>query len=67
MHSLILDHPMVDGNKRLGIASTVIFLERNGLVLAADNTELEAFTLRVAQGGVAVDEIAGWFRSHTIR
>lgn len=31
LHSLAANHPLIDGNKRLAIASAVIFLARNGI------------------------------------
>jgi death-on-curing protein len=65
MHSIIENHPMVDGNKRLGVASAGIFLQLNGWRLAATNTELAVFTLRVAQGEVDVAEIGAWLASHS--
>ncbi len=64
MHSLILGHPMMDGNKRLGITAAAIFLEYNGLELTADHRELEVFVLRVAQGHIGVDEITLWLRAN---
>lgn len=65
MHSLIENHPMVDGNKRLGAASAGIFLQLNKWRLTATNVELEEFTLRVARGGVDADEIAKWLAAHS--
>jgi death on curing protein len=65
MHSLILNHPMIDGNKRLAIAAAGIFLALNGRPLTATNADLEAFTLRVAQGGIGVDEITTWLDAHS--
>jgi death on curing protein len=65
MHSIILNHAMVDGNKRLGIAAAGLFLQLNGVPLTASNEDLEAFTLRVAQGGVSLDEVIAWLRQNT--
>lgn len=65
MSSLINNHPFVDGNKRVGVTATGLFLLRNGYRLTATNDEVEHFTLRVAQGGVAVEEIAAWLAAHT--
>jgi death on curing protein len=67
MHSLILSHPMIDGNKRLGIAAAGIFLERNGVRLNADNAALEAFTLGVAQGGVDAEDISQWLAANSVQ
>lgn len=65
MHSLILNHPMLDGNKRLSVSAAALFLERNGQRLVAGNAEVEAFTLRAAQGLADVDAIAAWLRRNS--
>ena len=67
MHSLIANHPFVDGNKRTGIAAAGLMLMRNGWRLEASNAQLEAFTLRVARGESDSAEIARWLRSNSLR
>ena len=62
MHSLVLNHPFVDGNKRIGVAAAEFFLERNVSTLDASDEELEQLTLAVAEGRVAVEALAIWFR-----
>lgn len=62
MHSLVLSHPFVDGNKRIGVASAEFFLERNGLTLIASDEELQEVTLAVAEGKVEAEALAIWFR-----
>ena len=62
MHSLVLNHPFVDGNKRIGVAAAEFFLERNASILEASDEELERLTLAVAEGKVAVEALAIWFR-----
>lgn len=65
MHSLVNNHPFVDGNKRVGITASALFLQRNGRRLIASNQEVEAFTLAVARGERSVEEIAAWFAAQT--
>jgi len=65
MHSLINNHPFLDGNKRVGIAAAAVFLQRNGRRMTASNQEVERFTLLVAQGEVSLDEIATWLEDHS--
>lgn len=60
MDSLINNHPFIDGNKRVGITAAGLFLRLNGRRLVVSNAELEAFTLRVAQGLSSVEVIAAW-------
>lgn len=62
MHSLVLNHPFVDGNKRIAVASAEFFLERNKQQLLASDQELEALTLAAAEGKVEAEALAIWFR-----
>jgi len=65
MDSLIRKHPFLDGNKRTGIAAAAIFLRMNGYQLEATNTELEEFTLGVAQSKHHIEDLADWLQMHT--
>ena len=65
MHSIIKNHPFVDGNKRTAITAASIFLLRNSCRLTASNKELECFTLKVAAEDVELQEIAGWLERHS--
>jgi death on curing protein len=65
MESLINNHPFVDGNKRTGIASAVLFLQQNGISFSAKNADLEKFTLRVASSKAGRSEITKWLKSHS--
>ena len=65
MESLINNHPFIDGNKRTGIACTVLFLKQNGFSFSAKNRELEKFTLRVASSKVGRSEIMKWLKDHS--
>jgi death on curing protein len=57
MHSLAYSHALVDGNKRLALLATVVFLRINGYAL--DLTDDEAFdhTMSVAAGQLDADGI----------
>ena len=57
IHSLACNHALVDGNKRLALLATVVFLRVNGHRL--DLTDDEAFdlTLSVAAGQLDADGI----------
>ena len=57
MHSLGCNHALIDGNKRLALLATVVFLRINGYVL--DLTDDEAFDLAmsVAAGQLDAEEI----------
>lgn len=65
MESLVNNHPFIDGNKRTGIACTVLFLRQNGIAFSAKNSDLEKFTLRVASSKIEPSEIAKWLKNHS--
>lgn len=65
MHSILKNHPFVDGNKRTAYASTGIFLELNGYALANMHKESLQFCLRVENGSVELEEIAAWLRNNS--
>lgn len=64
MHSLINNHPFVDGNKRTALTATGIFLELSGWSLAASNEEALEFVRRVIAESLDPQEMAAWLRSH---
>ena len=47
LHSIVTNHPLVDGNKRLGFACAAIFLRVNGAALTLDQDT--AYALNLAQ------------------
>lgn len=66
MESLTLEPPFVDGNKRTNVTAAALFLQANGRRLKADDDEMARFTSYVADEWPPLDEIADWFREHTI-
>ncbi len=40
LESLLIDHPFVDGNKRMAFAASDIFLRINGIHMKAENAEM---------------------------
>lgn len=65
MHSLAMNHPFVDGNKRVGTAAAELFLLWNGQDLIATDDEFEQVTLRTATGDLDVEALAIWFRQRS--
>lgn len=57
MHSIVCNHALVDGNKRLGLLATVVFLRLNGYVLDLDDEEAFELTMAVAAGELASEDI----------
>jgi death-on-curing protein len=57
MHSLVCNHALLDGNKRLGLLATVVFLRINGLDLDLNDDEAFDLTVSVAAGQLSADDI----------
>ena len=62
MHSLALNHPFVDGNERVAAFGAIVFAESNGHEFLATPDDLVETTLAVAEGKMAVEALAIWFR-----
>ena len=62
LYHIVQNHPFVDGNKRTGAASAIIFLAINGVEIEADEDGLVKLTLAVAQGKAGKAQIAEFFR-----
>jgi death on curing protein len=65
-HSLIHNHPFVDGNKRIGHAAMEVFLLLNGREIDASVDEQEQIIIQVASGKVSRIELGEWLREHVI-
>jgi death-on-curing protein len=62
MHSLVLNHAFVDGNKRVGAHAALVLLLVNGWEIDVPPPDLAAITLSVAAGEIDVEALAIWFR-----
>jgi death-on-curing protein len=61
--SVVTNHSLVDGNKRLGWLATAVFLELNGVpITGAANEDVYQQVMDVAGGHGGVEEIAEWLR-----
>ena len=63
--SLVMNHPFVDGNKRVGHAAMETFLILNGHEVDADVDEQERIILNLAAGKLSRDDFTVWLRGHT--
>lgn len=63
LQSLVKNHPLVDGNKRLGWLATAVFLQLNGVeATQASNEDVCDFVMDVAAGHQSVTDIAEGLR-----
>jgi death-on-curing protein len=59
LQSIVDNHALIDGNKRLGWLATAVFLEINDAsVAAAANDDVYDLVMAVAAGGPTLDQIA---------
>jgi len=61
--SIILNHPFLDGNKRIGHAAMETFLFMNGYEIDAPVDEQESIILRVAAGEMTKEAFTEWLKS----
>lgn len=69
MFNIISNHVFNDGNKRTGLETALLFLERNNFVLnfSVTDDELIALALAVAEGKFNLESLTAWFVSRVIR
>jgi death-on-curing protein len=63
---LARNHPFSDGNKRTAAVVSLTFLLLNDLKFAITEAELVVMTLALAAGDLSEDEVARWFRDHSV-
>lgn len=62
--SVAINHPFVDGNKRMAFILMKLFLLENGQTLSATTDETYNQIIRVASGDNDFDQILGWIQAH---
>jgi death on curing protein len=65
-HSLVMNHPFVDGNKRVGHAAMETVLLLNGHEVACGVDEQECVMLRLAAGELSRAAFTDWLKTNTI-
>lgn len=61
---LIRNHPFVDGNKRIGAHTMLVFLAVNGIELRYEQQELIDIILSVAAGQIDRQGLLQWILDH---
>jgi death-on-curing protein len=64
LQSLVKNHALFDGNKRLALSATVLFLGMNGFELLSGEEETFQFMLACARGDLELDDISTWLSEH---
>jgi death-on-curing protein len=63
--SLIKNHPFLDGNKRIGILSMLVFLDINDLPVSCTDDELITLGLGLADNSIKEADLIDWIISHS--
>jgi death on curing protein len=66
LHSLIKNHPMVDGNKRTGWLLFLSFIAANGFKHNMTTEESFSLTLGIADGSLELEQAAEIIRKHLV-
>ena len=65
MESLAMNHPFVDGNKRVAFAGADVFLRLNGHFIECESEQAHNFFMRLFDtGAFRFEELKGWLQEH---
>jgi death on curing protein len=64
---IVRNHPFIDGNKRTGFVTGVLFLELNGYRFKAAEGETAQAVFALASGSLTETEFTAWLRSNVNR
>jgi death-on-curing protein len=58
LHSIVRNHALVDGNKRLAWLAAVVFLDLNGRPVEMDDDDAFGLVMETAEGRLDLEDIA---------
>ncbi len=61
---LVRNHPFVDGNKRIGFTTAILFLELNGCHVTASEADAALQTLALAAGELGEAGYSEWLKAN---
>ena len=65
--SIIMNHPFVDGNKRIGLVVIETTLLLDGKMIAAPDEKIYDFIINITTGQMRFNEIVSWLKENTSR
>ncbi len=63
---VVNNHPFVDGNKRVGLASSLVFLRLNGVRIRASDDDLVGLVMGVAEGKRSKADVAVFLHQRAV-
>ena len=67
VYGLVKNHPFLDGNKRTGFVTGVLFLALNGYRLTAGEADAAIRTLALAAGEMTEKAYAAWLETNSTK
>jgi len=67
IQSLLINHPFIDGNKRIGYVIMRLFLLEQGWDLNTSQDEKYQFVIQIAEGKMEFNAIVEWIISNAIK
>jgi death-on-curing protein len=67
VYGLVKNHPFLDGNKRTGFVTGVLFLALNGYKLFASEADAAIRTLALAAGEMTEKAYAAWLETNSAK
>ena len=65
LESLLINHPFIDGNKRIAYTVARLFLMSSGIDIQATINEKYDFIIQIAKGEISIEQIKEWLTTHT--
>jgi len=65
-YGLLMNHPFIDGNKRIGVHVMLTVLAMNGIELDYTQKELYEIILEVAAGEASFEDFLNWVLNHEV-
>ena len=65
-YGLVMNHPFIDGNKRIGAHATLVLLALNGIEIGCTQEELAEIILRTASGATGYEALLSWLLQHQL-
>lgn len=67
LHSIINNHPFLDGNKRTSLFSAITFLDHNKWNVEFKGKEAVKFTMKAHNQDYTVEQISKWLKEHSVK
>lgn len=65
VHSLLMNHQFVDGNKRTAMFSLMTFIELNGYMFIAKQKDVVEYALYIENSQPEIEKIAKWIQKNS--